>query len=62
MFNLFNAYLDLISICYSQIVQVPGKIVVYNQVFENYGQSVSYRTRGAIEAAKVMIGTSKESY
>uniref|UniRef100_A0A2P2I110 Carboxypeptidase Q n=1 Tax=Hirondellea gigas TaxID=1518452 RepID=A0A2P2I110_9CRUS len=32
---------------------VAGKIVVYNQPFDNYFQSVKYRTRGAVEAAKL---------
>uniref|UniRef100_A0A2C9JSQ5 Carboxypeptidase Q n=1 Tax=Biomphalaria glabrata TaxID=6526 RepID=A0A2C9JSQ5_BIOGL len=33
--------------------EVKGKIVVYNQVWENYGQSVEYRSQGGIEAAKL---------
>ncbi len=32
---------------------VKGKIVVYNQPFLNYGQSVQYRSQGAIRAAKL---------
>ncbi|CAG5075773.1 Similar to cpq: Carboxypeptidase Q (Xenopus laevis) [Cotesia congregata] len=33
--------------------EVPGKIVVYNQKFISYGKTVEYRSRGAIEAAKL---------
>ncbi|XP_059161640.1 carboxypeptidase Q-like isoform X2 [Physella acuta] len=33
--------------------EAKGKIVVYNQIWENYGQSVAYRSRGATEAAKL---------
>ncbi len=33
--------------------EARGKIVVYNVPFTTYGQTVRYRTRGAIEAAKV---------
>ena len=33
-------------------IQVPGKIVVYNQVYINYGVSVAYRALGAARAAK----------
>ncbi|CAG5131894.1 unnamed protein product [Candidula unifasciata] len=33
--------------------EAKGKIVVYNQVWESYGQSVQYRSAGAREAAKV---------
>lgn len=32
--------------------EVPGKIVVYNQVYVNYGVSVQYRSLGASQAAK----------
>ncbi len=32
--------------------EVPGKIVVYNQPFEHYGQSVQYRVWGADRAAE----------
>lgn len=32
--------------------QVKGKIVVYNQEWKNYGQSVEYRVFGAQRAAK----------
>ncbi|CAL1530737.1 unnamed protein product [Lymnaea stagnalis] len=32
--------------------EAKGKIVVYNQAWESYDQSVQYRSRGAIEAAK----------
>ncbi len=32
--------------------EVPGKIVVYNQPFENYGQAVQYRVWGADRAAQ----------
>lgn len=33
--------------------QAKGKIVVYNAPFKSYGETVQYRYRGAIEAAKV---------
>ncbi|MFO8030508.1 MAG: M20/M25/M40 family metallo-hydrolase [Cyclonatronaceae bacterium] len=33
--------------------EVPGKIVVYNQPFHDYGQSVQYRFRGADRAAEL---------
>ncbi|XP_061459522.1 carboxypeptidase Q isoform X3 [Rhineura floridana] len=33
--------------------EAPGKIIVYNQQFVNYGETVQYRVRGAVEAAKV---------
>jgi len=33
--------------------QIPGRIVAYNQGFENYGQSVAYRGRGAARASKL---------
>ncbi|KGL73278.1 Carboxypeptidase Q, partial [Tinamus guttatus] len=33
--------------------EAKGKIVVYNQPFITYWQSVQYRSRGAVEAAKV---------
>lgn len=32
--------------------EVPGKIVVYNAPFTRYGETVMYRYRGAIEAAR----------
>lgn len=32
--------------------EVPGKIVVYNQEFVSYGETVRYRTNGATEASK----------
>ncbi|SMO39321.1 M28 family metallopeptidase [Gracilimonas mengyeensis] len=32
--------------------QVEGKIVLYNAAFTSYGQTVQYRMRGAIEAAR----------
>ncbi|XP_076295596.1 carboxypeptidase Q-like [Lasioglossum baleicum] len=32
--------------------EVPGKIVVYNQMFVSYGETVKYRSSGASEAAK----------
>lgn len=32
--------------------EVPGKIVVYNAPFTTYGETVTYRYRGAIDAAK----------
>ena len=32
--------------------EVPGKIVVYNAPFTTYGKTVTYRYRGAIDAAK----------
>ncbi len=32
--------------------EVPGKIVVYNQRFEHYGQAVQYRVRGADRASE----------
>lgn len=32
--------------------RVDGKIVIYNMPWTNYGETVQYRTRGAIEAAK----------
>ncbi|XP_073406531.1 carboxypeptidase Q isoform X2 [Dendrobates tinctorius] len=34
-------------------VEAKGKIVVYNQPFISYGETVQYRSRGASEAAKV---------
>lgn len=36
----------------SKASQVPGKIVVYNQPYYSYGQSVQYRSQGAAMAAK----------
>ncbi|XP_075438786.1 carboxypeptidase Q [Ascaphus truei] len=33
--------------------EAKGKIVVYNQPFVNYGETVQYRSNGAVEAAKV---------
>ncbi|KFU96253.1 Carboxypeptidase Q, partial [Chaetura pelagica] len=33
--------------------EAKGKIVVYNEPFINYGETVQYRSRGAVEAAKV---------
>ncbi len=33
--------------------EAKGKIVVYNVVFQHYGQAVQYRWKGAIEAAKL---------
>lgn len=32
--------------------EVPGKIVVYNVPFTTYGETVRYRTNGAVEAAR----------
>lgn len=32
--------------------QIPGKIVVYNQKFVSYGETVKYRSSGATRAAK----------
>lgn len=32
--------------------EVPGKIVVYNEEYVSYGETVKYRSRGASEAAK----------
>jgi len=32
--------------------EVPGKIVVYNQPWKGYGETVQYRSRGATEASK----------
>ncbi|NEU33409.1 peptidase M28 family protein, partial [bacterium LRH843] len=32
--------------------QVKGKIVVYNEAFKSYGETVKYRSIGAIEAAR----------
>ena len=37
----------------SKASQARGKIVVFNAPFVTYGQTVSYRTQGAIEASKV---------
>lgn len=36
----------------TRAAEVPGKIVVYNQVYISYGVSVQYRTQGAARAAK----------
>jgi len=33
--------------------KAKGKIIVFNEVFTTYGESVQYRGRGAVEAAKV---------
>ncbi|XP_062987050.1 carboxypeptidase Q [Elgaria multicarinata webbii] len=33
--------------------EAHGKIIVYNQRYINYGETVLYRSRGAVEAAKV---------
>jgi len=33
--------------------QIPGKIVVYNQKFVSYGETVEYRSVGAIRAAEL---------
>ncbi|KAM4705970.1 carboxypeptidase Q [Rhinophrynus dorsalis] len=33
--------------------EAKGKIVVYNQAFVNYGETVRYRANGAVEAAKL---------
>jgi carboxypeptidase Q len=33
--------------------EAPGRIVVFNAPFVNYGETVAYRTRGAVEAARV---------
>lgn len=33
--------------------EAKGKIVVYNQPFVSYGETVAYRANGASEAAKV---------
>lgn len=33
--------------------EAKGKIVVYNQPFVSYGETVAYRASGASEAAKV---------
>lgn len=33
--------------------EAKGKIVVYNQPFVTYGETVRYRSQGAVEAAKV---------
>jgi len=33
--------------------EARGKIVVYNQPYTDYGKTVQYRERGAVEAAKV---------
>ncbi|XP_027705759.1 carboxypeptidase Q isoform X2 [Vombatus ursinus] len=33
--------------------EARGKIVVYNQPYKGYGESVQYRVQGAVEAAKV---------
>ncbi|BFY98798.1 hypothetical protein BsWGS_01837 [Bradybaena similaris] len=38
---------------HARAAEAEGKIVVYNQVWQNYGQSVQYRSAGASEAAKV---------
>jgi carboxypeptidase Q len=37
----------------SKAAQARGKIVLYDVAFTNYGETVAYRGRGAIEAAKV---------
>lgn len=34
-------------------VQVKGKIVVYNEPYVSYGETVKYRSHGAVEAAKL---------
>lgn len=33
--------------------EAQGKIIVYNQRYVSYGETVQYRLRGAVEAAKV---------
>lgn len=33
--------------------EAKGKIIVYNQPFISYGETVRYRSLGAVEAAKV---------
>lgn len=33
--------------------QIPGKIVVYNQQFVSYGETVKYRGEGATRAAEL---------
>lgn len=35
------------------LFQVEGKIVVYNEEYISYGETVKYRTDGAVEAAKL---------
>ncbi|XP_012941770.1 carboxypeptidase Q [Aplysia californica] len=37
----------------ARATEAKGKIVVFNQIWENYSQSVQYRSRGASETAKV---------
>lgn len=37
----------------SRAQEAKGKIVVYNQPYVSYGETVQYRSRGASEAAKV---------
>jgi carboxypeptidase Q len=32
--------------------KIPGHIVIFNQEYTNYGETVKYRSQGAIEAAK----------
>lgn len=36
-----------------RIAQVPGKIVVYNQKYISYGETVQYRGAGATKAAEL---------
>jgi carboxypeptidase Q len=38
---------------HQQADKAKGKIIVFNEVFTSYGQSVQYREHGAVEAAKV---------
>ncbi|XP_020824568.1 carboxypeptidase Q isoform X1 [Phascolarctos cinereus] len=38
---------------YRRASEARGKIVVYNQPYKGYGESVLYRVQGAVEAAKV---------
>lgn len=44
-----TSYEDLAA----KAAQAEGKIVVYNVPFTSYGSTVTYRTNGAVEAAKV---------
>ncbi|KAJ1193211.1 hypothetical protein NDU88_002516, partial [Pleurodeles waltl] len=38
---------------HARAAEAKGKIVVYNQPYISYGESVKYRAFGAVEAAKV---------
>lgn len=38
---------------YKRAQEAKGKIVVYNEPFISYGETVQYRSQGAVEAAKV---------